>query len=137
MGMVIEALNILGPCLSTDLTKYLIKTHHLNPTTARQRVSRAATEVKRLAHLPFQRNARFLYLKDDFASLQYWDNLYKAIYETRGAYARALGAVEARKIMPLGHFIIACGAPLAQKKHISADTVLKRLTSANVLVVET
>ncbi len=31
----------------------------------------------------------------------------------------------------------ACGAPIAQKKHISAKTVLERLASANVLVSET
>jgi len=100
-------------------------------------VSRAPAEVKRLAHLPFQRNARFLYLQSDYASPRYWESLYKAIYSTNGAYSRALGAVDARDILPLEHFKTACGAPIAQKKHISADTVLERLVSAHVLVTET
>lgn len=135
--MVVNALRQLGPCLSTDLTDYLIKNFGLTSTAARQRVSRAPAEVKRLAHLPFQRKARFLYLESDYASPWYWESLYKAIYSTKGAYARALGAVDARDILPLEHFRIACGAPIAQKKHISADTVLERLVSANVLVTET
>lgn len=135
--MVVNALKKLGPCLSTELTSYLVENFGLTPVAARQRVSRAPLEVKRLAHLPFQRNARFLYLQGDYASPWYWDRLYRAIYSTKGAYARALGAVDARDIIPFEHFRVACGAPIAQKKHICADTVLERLVSANVLAVET
>lgn len=135
--MIVEALRQLGPCLSTDLADYLVSQLGLTSTAARQRVSRAPPEVKRLAHLPFQRKARFLYLQSEYASPWYWENLYSAIYSTKGAYARALGAVEARSILPIEHFKIACGAPIAQKKHISANTVLERLVSANVLVTET
>ncbi len=132
--MVLNALKQLGPCLSTDLTDYLIKQHQLTPTAARQRVSRAPPEVKSLSHLPFQRKSRFLYLQSEWASRKYWRNLYQAIDDTKGPYARALSAVRARKILPIVHFAIACGAPLAQKKHISADAVLQRLVLANVLV---
>lgn len=135
--MVVDALKVLGPCLSTDLSEYLVQNYGLTPTAARQRVSRAPAEVKRLGHLPFQRKARFLYLQSDYASPWYWNSLYKAIYETNGAYARALGAVEARTVLPLEHFWIACGAPIAQKKHISAKTVLERLVAADILVIET
>jgi len=135
--MIVNALKLLGPCLSTDMTHYLVKNFGLTPAAARQRVSRAPAEVKRLGHLPFQRNARFLYLQSDYASPWYWESLYKAIYASKGAYARALGAVEAREIVPLEHFRIACGAPIAQKKHISADTVLTRLVSASVLATLT
>lgn len=134
--MLIDALTILGPCLSTDLADHLMKVHGLSAEAARQRVSRAPADVRRLGHLPFPRKARFVYLQSQFASDSYWTNLYKAIYETKGAYAKALGAVEARVVVPLEHFMIACGAPIAQKKHISADSVLQRLVSANVLVIE-
>lgn len=134
--MVVNALKILGPSLSTDLTDYLVNTYGLKPAAARQRISRAGSDVKRLGHLPFQRKARFLYLQSDYASPWYWKNLYKAIYGSKGAYARALGAVQARGAVPLAHFKIACGAPIAQKKHISADTVLERLLAADVLVKE-
>lgn len=133
--MLVAALTKLGPCLSTDLADYLVKTHGLSPEAARQRVSRAPPEVKRLAHLPFARKARFLYLEKEYLSPYYWRALRQAIYGTDGPYARALGAVEARSVVPLAHFRTACGAPLAQKKHVSADTVLERLVAASVLSV--
>jgi hypothetical protein len=135
--MIVDALQRLGPCLSTKLAEYLIKTYGLTPAAARQRISRAPAEVKRLGHLPFQRKARFLYLQKDYATPWYWDKLFSAIYATQNAYARALCAVLAREMVPVKQFVISCGAPVAQKKHIWADTVLKRLVAANVLVIET
>lgn len=132
--MLADTLKALGPCLSTDLTDYLVTHRGLSPAAARQRVSRGAPQIKRLAHLPFARKARFLYHQDDYASPHYWESLYAAISATNGPYARALGAVQAREVVPLGHFLGACGAPIAQKKQLSARTVLDRMVAANVLV---
>lgn len=135
--MLVDILKRLGPCLSTDLTDYLVTHCGLSPAAARQRVSRGAPEIKRLAHMPFPRKARFLYHQDDYASPYYWENLYSAIFATNGPYARALGAVQAREVVPLGHFLGASGAPIAQKKQISARTVLDRMIAANILVEQT
>ena len=110
--MLADTLKALGPCLSTDLTDYLVTHRGLSPAAARQRVSRGAPQIKRLAHLPFARKARFLYHQDDYASPHYWESLYAAIFATNGPYARALGAVQAREVVPLGHFLGACGAPI-------------------------
>lgn len=132
--MLSDALKTLGPSLSTDLTDFLVTYRGLSPAAARQRVSRGAPQIKRLAHLPFARKARFLYHQDDFASPRYWESLYAAIFATNGPYARALGAVHAREVVPHEHFLGACGAPIAQKKQLSALTVLDRLAAANVLV---
>ncbi|MGR7948814.1 hypothetical protein ACU6HM_06005 [Alcaligenes sp. RM2] len=123
--------------MSTDLTDYLVAHYKLTPTAARQRVSRAPSQIKRLAHLPFARKARFLYHQDDYASPRYWENLYAAIFATNGPYARALGAVLARKVVQKNHFLGACGAPIAQKKQLSASAVLDRMIAANVLVEQT
>lgn len=135
--MVVDALRLLGPCLSTELAEFLIEQHGLSPAAARQRISRAPSEVKRLGHLPFSRKARFLYLKDEYASPRYWENLYRSIYASQNAYSRALGAVAGRVVVPIEQFMVSCGAPISQKRHISADTVLKRMLDANVLVTET
>ncbi|HFK2001896.1 TPA: hypothetical protein ACGW3W_001167 [Pseudomonas aeruginosa] len=35
--MIIDALEELGPCLSTKITSYLVDNHGLSPTAARQR----------------------------------------------------------------------------------------------------
>lgn len=131
--MLEQALNTLGPCLSTELTAHLVSKHGLTESAARKRVSRLAPDVKRLAHLPFARSARFIYLQRHFGSKRYWNNLYAAIRAAKGPYARALSAVLARTALPLEHFRGACGAPIAQRKQISADAVLKRLVDADVL----
>lgn len=132
--MLADILKSVGPCLSTDLTEHLVSRLGLSPAAARQRVSRGAPQIKRLAYLPFARKARFLYHQDEYASPYYWDRLYAAILSTGGPYARALGAVQAREVIPLEHFLGACGAPIAQKKKVSAHTVLDRMVNANVLV---
>lgn len=135
--MLADTLKALGPCLSTDLTDYLVTNLGLSPATARQRVSRGAPEIKRLAYLPFARKARFLYHQDDYASPDYWESLYAAIFAANGPYSRALGAVQAREVVPIVHFFGASGAPIAQKKQLSARTVLDRMVAANVLVEQT
>lgn len=133
-NVLAEILKTLGPCLSTELTEYLVTQRGMSPAAARQRVSRGAPQIKRLAYLPFARKARFLYHQDEYASPYYWDRLYAAILATNGPYARALGAIQARGAVPLEQFLGACGAPIAQKKQLSALTVLERMADANVLV---
>ncbi|GAB3437223.1 hypothetical protein NX773_22635 [Massilia solisilvae] len=130
--MPLGALKVLGPCLSTELAEYLVQTAGLSPAAARQRIARAAAPVKKLAHLPFARGVRFVYLEKDFRSPYYWQRLFAAILASKSAYARALVAVQARSIVPVAHFTAACGAPIAQKKHISAGAVLERMVAAGV-----
>jgi len=130
--MPANALQFLGPCLTTELAKHLVKIYGISPATARQRVARAAGPVKKLKHLPFAKGVRFVYLEKDFRSPYYWQRLFEAILGSKSAYARALVAVQARGIVPVDHFNAACGAPIAQKKHISAGTVLERMILAGV-----
>lgn len=133
--MLQAALKTVGPCLSTELAAYLVKTHSLSDVAARKRVSRSAPGVKRLAHLPFARDARFVYLQSEYASKRYWRNLHAAILAAKGPYARALGAVLARTAIPLEQFRGACGAPIAQRKQVSADMLLQRLVAADILEI--
>ncbi|HHF0815598.1 TPA: hypothetical protein ACPIDV_004653 [Pseudomonas aeruginosa] len=132
--MIIDALEELGPCLSTKITSYLVDNHGLSPTAARQRISRAPRDqVRRLSSLPFARGAAFVYLKSQYGTDEYWDNLYEAIFSVEGTYSRALASLLCREVMPIHHFHIACGAPIAQKGHIASSAALKRLTDAGVL----
>jgi hypothetical protein len=110
--LVEELLRINGPSLSTDLAARLQKIHGHSPAAARKRISRPSANVKRLAYLPFRRNARFLYLKSDFGSPKYWENLIHALLANKSAYGLALSALQQRGgIIPAKHFLIACGAP--------------------------
>ncbi len=132
--MIINALQELGPCLSTTLASHLIKYYGLSPDAARQRISRAPKEMRRLSTLPFARGAAFVYLKDQYGTEDYWDKLYEAINSVEGTYSRALAAVLCREVMPTHHFHIACGAPIAQKRHIASSAALQRLIKAGVLI---
>lgn len=61
-------------------------------------------------------------------------NLYQAFKDTNSAYWHAIAALKARDgIMPYNHFLIACGSPLRQKKHIPPETILKRLEKNEIL----
>lgn len=131
---VSSLLRNLGPCLSTELVAALVK-DGVAPATARQRVSRS-TEIKKLAHLVFPRGARFVYLKSDYASPDFWHALVQRLLEHSTSYGGALGALMARGgVMPVKHFLIACGAPIAQKGHIPAQGVLDRLRAAELVKV--
>ncbi|WP_051889011.1 nuclease-related domain-containing protein [Caballeronia sordidicola] len=101
---------------------------------ARQRVSRRSPAVRSLTNLAFPRNARFLYLPEQYGSSAFWSTLVKALYASKGSYARALAALQQRGgIMPVDHFSIAAGAPLEQTRQLAADTIRARLVEAKLL----
>ena len=133
--VVASTLKRLGPCLSTELVAALVRDFGLVPATARQRVSRS-TNIKKLAHLVFPRGARFVYLQSEYASPHFWTALIKRLLEQSVSYGGGLAALMARGgLMPLRHFLIACGAPVAQKGHIAARGVLDRLRAAELVKV--
>lgn len=134
MNDIEKLLKETGPCLSTELTLLLIERYGLTPEAARKRISRQSVLVKRLAYLKFPRNARFVYLQDQYGSPWFWDALVKALLETSPAYGGAIAALRQRDgLMPKPHFFIACGSPLAQQRHLSPQTILDRLTQAKLL----
>ncbi|MFM1907440.1 MAG: hypothetical protein RLZZ591_1117 [Pseudomonadota bacterium] len=129
------ALTRIGPCVSTALVKALVDEYRLTPANARQKVSRS-TSIKKLAYLPFPRNARFVYLQSDYASHEFWHALTDELLRNSISYGGGLAALLARGgVMPVEHFAIACGAPLAQKGHQSPATILSRLEKADLVKV--
>ncbi|EPJ2792947.1 MULTISPECIES: hypothetical protein [Vibrio] len=137
MSLLEEILKKKGPCLSSELVQELVEKHQLSPATARKRVSRAGKDIHRLEGLPFPRNVKFIYLKEEYRSPFFWRALYKAFKDTNSAYWHAIAALRERNgIMPYNHFLIACGAPLRQKKHIPPETILKRLEMHEILSIK-
>lgn len=122
-----------GPGLSTRLCAAL-EAQGLSPQAARQRVSRANGPVRRLQGLKFPRGARFLYHQTNFRSEGYWNALLRDIGEAGPAYAAAIAALRARGgVVPLSHFDVISGAPVAQQGQIASDAVLRRLEAIQVL----
>lgn len=123
-----------GPSLSSEVSRILIEEHGMTPAAARQRVRRRPDTIRSLAYLKFPHNARFLYLREEYGAPRFWGKLIAALNEASPAYARALASLwERNKVMPKRHFIIACGAPLAQKRQMSSTAILDRLVQAKLL----
>lgn len=134
MSTIEQLLREAGPCLSTELARLLVERHGLSLEAARKRISRQPAPVKRLAYLKFPRNARFVYLQEQYGSPWFWETLVNTLLETSPAYGGAIAALRQRgNLMPKPHFLIACGSPLAQRRHLSPQTVLDRLTQARLL----
>lgn len=131
--LVEQTLKEIGPCISGHLVDELVKQLDLTPDAARQRLSRNKN-IKRLAFLPFPRNARFVYLQADYGSPKFWGALTHALLDNTIAHGGALAALMARNgTMPLAHFKIACGAPAAQKGHLSPTSILDLLQQAQLV----
>jgi hypothetical protein len=132
-ALIEEILKKEGPMLSSDLSKLIEKTG-VNPGTARKRVERGCEGMTRLSHIVFAHRARFVYLQSDYGSPRFFDNLMHALQKTGSTYFHALKALEMRdNVMPLPHFLVACGAPVAQKGHVSAKSLTERLVKATLI----
>ncbi|MEN8170580.1 MAG: hypothetical protein ABFS08_10195 [Pseudomonadota bacterium] len=131
--IVQDTLKKMGPCITSELVAALVSDYGLTSVNARQKVSRS-TSIKKLAYLPFPRNARFAYLQTDYASPSFWDALTRDLLKHTISYGGGLAALLARGgVMPVAHFAIACGAPIAQKGHLSPATILDRLKTAGLV----
>jgi hypothetical protein len=134
MNIVEQILDKEGPCGSSKVVGELVKRHGLSREAARQRVSRGTKNISSLDHIRLARGEKFIYLTKDFGSPYYWKNLIKSLQEVNSVYGLALAALKQRDgIIPRHHFSIACGSPIKQKKHISAESVLKGLINAKLV----
>jgi hypothetical protein len=128
-----------GPALTTELIERLVAAGATH-AAARQRIVRGLAsdyEIKRLAGLRFQHNARFLYLNDQWGDAAFWRALERAFRRSGHSYWRAVVGLRARGgWLPRALFAIACGAPSARRGQLSPDRVLERLRAIQLLDVE-
>jgi hypothetical protein len=130
--VVESALRKIGPCVSTALVAELVQ-RGMTKINARQKVSRAKS-IKKLAHILFPHRARFVYFESDYGSPHFWDALTRQLLANSVSYGGGLAALLARGgAMPVAHFAIACGAPVAQKGHLSPAAILDRLQVAKLV----
>lgn len=129
-----SVLQFLGPSLSSEVAAELAERTKISRVAARQRISRARGNVRRLAGIPFPRNARFMYLKQQFGSPEYWAKLAATLIANNSALGHAIAALRQNGgMVPARQFPIICGSPVRQLKHLSAETVLQRLSDAGLV----
>lgn len=129
-----QILRAHGPMLSTELTRRLISSYGASPEAARKQVQRGCDGMTRLSQIVFPHRARFIYLQKDFGSPYFFQALLTSLEQANSAYFFALGAlIERGGAMPINHFLIACGAPISQKGHVSAAQIIERLEKSGLL----
>jgi hypothetical protein len=107
---------------------------NMSADVARQRITRAGPNVRRLKGLIFPRNARFLYHADQEGTEQYWRALARDVQEASPAYGPALAALQARDgVVSLEQFAVISGSPIRQQGQISSETVLQRLEAVHLV----
>ena len=122
-----------GPGLTTDLIGVLVK-NGLSSATARKRIQRAAGDYNRMAGLRFEKNARFIYLAEEYGSRQFWEKFELACYGAGKSYWGALTVLKAKGgVVPLADFARVAGTPAARKAQLSPTRILDRLKAVNVL----
>ncbi|MFV1872741.1 MAG: hypothetical protein ACMZ64_05380, partial [Oleiphilus sp.] len=132
-GYIRNLLRSNGPSLTSDLIARMVD-EGVAPATARQRVTRAQSEYVKLAGLRFAKNARFIYLQDQFGDAQFWKALEKAFRKSGKSYWGAVVGLRSRGgVCKKSHFPIICGAPVSRNGQLSPDRLLERLCAINLL----
>lgn len=122
-----------GPCLTSELIARMSE-QGISSSAARQRITRARSEYKRLAGLRFAKNARFIYLEEHFGDAQFWAAMERAFASSGKSYWGAVVGLKAKGgRCPKSLFPIICGAPLSRTGQLSPDRILERLSAINLL----
>lgn len=122
-----------GPCLSSELIDHMVR-EGVSHAAARQRITRAGWDIKKLAGLRFPKNTRFLYLDHQYGTKHYWAALERSFKTTGKGYWGAVVGLKAKGgFCPKFLFPIACGAPQQRKSQLSPEILLERLKKINFL----
>lgn len=127
-----DLLNKVGPCLSSKLIQIMVD-QGATPEAARKRVERA-TGVIRLSGVRFEKNAKFIYLDNQYGDARFWGAL-EAAFKTNGKayWAVMVGLKRRGGACPKSLFPRICGAPIRRQKQLSPDIILERLISIHLL----
>jgi len=129
-------LNNFGPSSSSKIKDFLVA-DGLSEIAARQRISRARGNIRRLTTIKLPKRESFLYLDTQYGSYEFWNSLVKSHTETNSAYGIAMQSIMARGgAIPKSFFSIVSGSPKKLKKHIASDNILENLVSCKLLKIE-
>lgn len=130
---IVDLLKAHGPSLTSEIIAKL-RDNGVSDAAARQRVTRALPKLERLAGLRFSKNARFIYLEDQWGTAEFWIALERAFKAAGLSYWGAVVGLKARGgRCPIEMFPIVCGTPRARQRQLSPERVLERLKAINFL----
>ncbi len=122
-----------APCLTMDLISALVENGY-TAAAARKSIQRALGGYKRLAGVRFEKNARFIYLDEQYGDIRFWEKLEEAFYKAGKSYWSTIVSLKARGgIAPIDLFPRIAGTPQFRKRHLSPSIILERLLEINLL----
>lgn len=83
-----------GPSLSSDIKAELVNNNNISDVAARQQISRAKGNIVHLKNITFPRNESFLYLKEQYQSSQFYQNLYEALIKVNSITGYVLSVMD-------------------------------------------
>ncbi|TCP38782.1 hypothetical protein EV662_11716 [Rhodovulum marinum] len=128
-------LKSIGPSLTSDLIAEMVKAG-ASESAARKRVQREqeSFDVQRLAGLRFEKNARFMYLVDQYGTSKFWQRFDDACRRAGKSYWSTIALLKARGgVIAQDFFPIVAGTPQARQRQLSPDRIFERLRAINVL----
>lgn len=134
MNSIEKILNDIGPSRSSIVAKKLTESDKISEVTARQRLSRAHDPIMKFPILLLPNRENFVYLKNQRKTEQFWDNFLKALRDTNSVYAAAIDALTNRgSTVEAAEFPVISGAPIALKKQVTSDIVIRNLSDAGII----
>ncbi|WP_018148481.1 hypothetical protein [Henriciella marina] len=130
---VSAALKKIGPSLTSDVIARFVASG-MSEAAARKKISRAQSSYVRLAGVRFAKNARFIYLEEQWGTKEFWEALEGAFQKAGKAYWSTIVSLKARGgRCKKSHFPIVAGAPIARKAQLSPERILERLCQVQFL----
>ena len=127
-----DLLSQIGPCLTSRLIEIMVD-QGLSSEAARKRIERAGG-IKRLSGVRFEKNAKFIYLEDQYGDAKFWGALEAAFKISGKAYWAVIVGLKRRGgACPKSLFPRICGAPTRRQKQLSPEVVLERLINIHLL----
>lgn len=121
----IAFLNSHGPAVSTVLVKKLVE-NGIGADAAKKRISRevARRTIQRARGIELPHRESFLFLKEQFKSPQFVENLWIEHAKANSIVAIAMHGLHSRGgLIPIGHFAGVSGSPWRVKKQVSHERV--------------
>jgi hypothetical protein len=126
-----------GPMLSSEVKRILIESNGLNDDAARQQISRANGEIRKLTSFKFPRNEYFLFLNNQYKTSVFYENLYAALLSTNRTTGNTIAALCCLSgMISTEKFNIIAGA-IDSTKRKSIASVKKELLSVEFIREET
>ena len=126
----------LGPSPSSQVRKGLVSSG-VSEEAARQRISRSKGKVRRLTSIGLPKREAFLYLDNQYGTVEFWNSLVDSHTQANSAYGMAIQSLMAKGgVLPKKFFNIMSGSPRKLKKHISSNSILEGLISCKLAKIE-